>query len=548
MTRDELIKRCRASSGTMSSSSWRRDVPKSALRLCRHSRTRAADGSCLVSRRRDGFTVVGVIEVEKVQSDFLNTLRSGQKLSCVIHPDPSVMEHEGKPLLVFFIPEARRHDKPVHFAKEVDRTYIRRGSCDHKCTDEEIRRLIRDAAKSPYDGDVVDLDPEHCFDAETVKWYRTVFNGRNQAANPSHSDLEFLHDCGLVIEHQGALRPTRAAVLLFGNNAAFRQCLPRPVVDFQWSSASKEDVTPDVRWNDRLVADVNLFGSWRALTERYAARAAKPFKLDPATMQRQEMPIDYVAFREAAVNLLIHQDYADHNRKGEIRLYSDRVEFLNPGDAFASADQLLEPGAKELRNPRIVAAFRRVGLSEEAGTGVRSIFQTWQRLGNVPPLIRNDKSEKLVGLTLLNEPLLSEEQLLFQARVGAHLTEVQAKALAYASRIGRVRLLDVKVVTGMPAAEAQVVLDTLVTQVLLEVEGSGDNRVYRVAGHWATGWPRSIKWGTARSSWSLTNLDQRRGWSLSLRLPGSLPARSLKKPVRGHPEPLTDPMADSRYL
>lgn len=487
MTRDELIERLQGFEwNDVEFKLAQRDVPKSAYETV--SAFSNTGGGWLVFGVRegaDGFSVVGVVEVDKVQSDFLNTLRSGQKLSCIIHASPSVVECEGNKLLVFFIPEARRHDKPVHFAKELERSYIRRGACDQKCTEEELRRFIRDAAKSPYDSDVVELDPKQCFDEETIKWYRSEFNGTNHTANPSHTDLEFLHECGLVVEHGGALKPTRAAILLFGSTAACRQLLPRPVVDFQWNGSPKENVTPEVRWGDRLVADFNLFRTWMAIAERYAAHATHTFKLDPATMRRQDMPVDYLAFREATINLLIHQDYADYNRKGEIRLYSDRVEFVNPGDAFVSTEQLLEPGAKELRNPRIVTAFRRIGLSEEAGTGLRSIFHTWQGLGNVPPEIRNDKAEKVFGVTLLKERLISQEQLLFQARLGAHLSDNQAKVLAYVCRRGRIGLLDCRMVTGLPSAEAQQVLTSLVTQVLLAATGTGPGTTYALADHLA---------------------------------------------------------------
>ena len=55
-----------------------------------------------------------------------------------------------------------------------------------------------------------------------------------------------------------------------------------------------------------------------------------------------------------------------------IRFFDDRTLLWNPGDAYASADDLLDPGDKELRNPKIVAAFRRIGLSEQAGPGMRA--------------------------------------------------------------------------------------------------------------------------------------------------------------------------------
>ena len=46
--------------------------------------------------------------------------------------------------------------------------------------------------------------------------------------------------------------------------------------------------------------------------------------------------------------------------------------FWNPGDAFTTTDELLDPTAKHLRNPAIVTAFRRIGLSEQAGIARRA--------------------------------------------------------------------------------------------------------------------------------------------------------------------------------
>ena len=142
------------------------------------------------------------------------------------------------------------------------------------------------------------------------------------------------------------------------------------------------------------------------------------------------IPPTTIAFREAAINLLIHQDYGDHSRKASIRFFRDRTVFWNPGDAFATTEELLDRTEKEVRNPAIVAAFRRIGLSGQAGTGVRAIFRGWQRLGHPPPVINSDKARKTFELLLLREPPFSEEQQLPQAQLGAKLSEPQTRLFA----------------------------------------------------------------------------------------------------------------------
>ena len=485
MEREELIERLKGYEwNDVEFKEARRAVPKNAYETV--SAFSNTGGGWLVFGVRDGgggFEIVGVVEVDKVQNDFLGALRSGQKLNRVIAANERLIEEDGKALLVFHIPEARRQDKPVYLNNDIRRSFLRRGAGDERCTQAEIERLLRDAADERYDGEAIDLGPERCFDDGSLRWYRQLFDDRNPGHHATLSHLEFLHHWGLVVEVGGRLSPTRAAILLFGAAPAFRQVLPRPVVDWQWSRGDWSEELSDERWADRLVIESNLVETWKTLVDRYLQRAEKPFSVDPETLRREDRPPDYIAFREAAINLLMHQDYADHTRKPAIRFFDDRTIFWNPGDAFASTDELLDPGEKEVRNPRIVAAFRRIGLSEQAGTGIRAIVGNWRRLGRVPPIIDNDRARKAFQLILAKEELLSEEQLLFQASLGVRLDEAEAKAFAFACREGRLRPRDVRAVTGLSGADAQAVLQRLKVQNLVSPVRGGETSIFVVAEH-----------------------------------------------------------------
>lgn len=278
---------------------------------------------------------------------------------------------------------------------------------------------------------------------------------------------------GFVVEVGNALIPNRAAVLIFGKGRYVRQILPRGIVDYQRIDIASSEWAPEKRWHDRLVIEENIIQAWQVLVEKYMRLAERPFSIDVTTLRRHDDPPDYISFREAAINLLIHQDYGDHTRKPEIKIFTDRTIFWNPGDAFATIDQLLEPTAKEVRNPTIVNAFRRIGLSDQAGTGIRSIIGNWRQLGHIPPVIENNKAEKTFELLLMKEPLLSEHQRLFQAQLGVQLSEQEAAVFAYACRKQTIGLIDVKSVIGKGNREAQAILDHLVTLVLLRVLEEG---------------------------------------------------------------------------
>lgn len=480
MDRDELIERLKGYEwNDVEFKEARHAVPRNAYETV--SAFANTDGGHLVfGVKEDGnaFEIVGVLSVDKVQGDFLTALRQPDKISVVLDVKEERHRKEDTDLLVFYVPEASRAEKPVYLNGDIRRSFVRRGASDIRCSDNERDRFLIDATAERFDGRVVQCDPDTAFDDASVRWYRETYERR--PGNRSHadlSDLDFLGEMGLLVERDGRRTPTQAAVLLFGCNAAFRQLLPRPVVDCQRFTVPRDQADTGARWMDRTVLDENLIRTWRALVDWYERFAEHPFRIDSATFQRDDTPPDYIAYRESLVNLLIHQDYSDHARKAEVRQYADQTVFWNPGDAFATADDLLEPGEKELRNPRIVTAFRRIGLSENAGWGLRDVFRNWQQLGNVPPRINNDKGRKSFELVLLKEELLSERQRLFQAQLGVRLSDEQARAFAFICRDGKATLSQLKAVTGLSAAETVTVTDRLVTQGLVEPTGTGESHV-----------------------------------------------------------------------
>jgi ATP-dependent DNA helicase RecG len=69
------------------------------------------------------------------------------------------------------------------------------------------------------------------------------------------------------------------------------------------------------------------------------------------TLGRRVDPPGFHVFREAIINLLIHQDYGDSSSKAVIKFFRDGIQFWNPGDVFGNDSRLMEPGEKEVRNP-----------------------------------------------------------------------------------------------------------------------------------------------------------------------------------------------------
>jgi ATP-dependent DNA helicase RecG len=85
---------------------------------------------------------MGIADVDKVQNDFISTLRQKEKISCTIDVQESLKTVSGKNLLVFYIPEAKRQDKPVYLNGSIKQSFLRKGACNVKCSDVELKRLM----------------------------------------------------------------------------------------------------------------------------------------------------------------------------------------------------------------------------------------------------------------------------------------------------------------------------------------------------------------------------------------------------------------------
>ena len=110
---------------------------------------------------------------------------------------------------------------------------------------------------------------------------------------------------------------------------------------------------------------------------------------------------------------------------------------------------------------------RRIGLSDQAGTGIRAIFRNWRELGYVPPNINNDKSKKSFELILLKQHLVAPHQKEFLQSLGVRLSANEANVFAYATENNKLSLTDIRALTNTTTSDAYQIAKRLVKQMLL---------------------------------------------------------------------------------
>ena len=132
-----------------------------------------------VSQKEQDFKITGVNNPEKIEQDFVTTLRSNQKFNVRIDPICKKYDIEDKMVLAFNIPVSAQ--KPVYF-NNLKNTFIRTASGNQRATQAEIDAMYRDQAFGTKDRELTIFDSE-ALDQKSIERYRNYL----AAINPSHS-------------------------------------------------------------------------------------------------------------------------------------------------------------------------------------------------------------------------------------------------------------------------------------------------------------------------------------------------------------------------
>lgn len=228
-----------------------------------------------------------------------------------------------------------------------------------------------------------------------------------------------------LLDGRDILRPDelKQVCLLFGNDKLIRQTLERDLLDCR---ARKND---QPRWDERLLLRRNVIESLRIAVDFFSRHIG----VAGATLDGLEATTgsaDYIAMREALVNLFVHQDYDDNRTTAQIEIAPERTTFFNAGQSLVTVAGLVEGGKSQARNPLIARALRLLGFAELAGSGLRALQMGWRQAGRRPPRFESDAAANSFTLTLDWRPVPVVVDALWHSRLGVKVSPQQARILA----------------------------------------------------------------------------------------------------------------------
>ena len=364
-------------------------------------------GGCIICgavERKDGsWKTTGLKDLPKLKKNFWDTIHNKTKVSRCLLSEADVDEYEisGDVVVVIRVPRATRLQKPIYLNNDVfGQTFRRDHEGDYKCTEAEIKAMIRDASEESPDERA--LDRKIDFDMDTVHAYRTRYNIRHEGSAWSElSDEDFLVQIGAIDDEGEKLRPTAAGLLMFGKERRITKEYPEYFLDYQ------EHMSSDIRWTDRIYSQEpewsgNVFDFYSRVSAKLVLDLKKPFKL--VDQVRVDNTPVHDAVREALVNCLVNTDfYQPWNVV--IEKYPDRIVMANPGTIITGKKQMLKGGISQPRNKGLFKMFNLIGLGEHAGSGVPDIYHAWKEAGLDKPMVVEKFGEGEPDRTILTLPL-----------------------------------------------------------------------------------------------------------------------------------------------
>jgi ATP-dependent DNA helicase RecG len=413
-----------------------------------------ARGGTLLVGVKDSGNVCGVQVGKKTIEDIANRIQVTTDPR--LQPSVSINELDKKKIIVIDVSSGT--GVPI----SVRGRYFRRvGRSNQRMSHEEIMQRMIASTGLSWDANIEPTSTLEDIDFNRVSIFVKTIKEKGRFPIPDNvSDQGVLRKLELIRDAV----PTRAALLLFGNNPnAFFPSAFLKIGRFR----SPTHIVDDREIHGVLSDQIDGALSW------FRERLETEFIIQGKAQRevRWEYPLN--AVREAIINVLCHRDYTSLAHS-QIRLYDDHLDIWNAGGLppALTTEALFQEHDSMPRNRKIADAFFYSGLIERWGSGTLRIAEELHAAKLPAPHFVSDSGRFRV--TFYKE--LTEEQF-----KKLELTPRQVKAVLYVKEHGRISNSEYQAVANVSERTATRELQLLKSKNILISEGStGRGTVYKL--------------------------------------------------------------------
>lgn len=322
-------------------------------------------GKAIVGVNQNSEITGVIINTESVQN-WINEIKN--KTSPVLIPDVYVVNTAKRNVVVFSIQEY-----PIKPVATKGKYFKRVANSNHVMNISEVVNLHLQSFNTSWD---FHINSQFRVDDISLDKVQKAIEVRNQTGSRITDDpFTFLNKNDLI--RNGQL--TNAAYLLFTERDTV-------LTSIELGRFQSETIIKD---SDRTKADIlTQIDQVMEFVKKHINKEVIITE-NPRHTEKWQYPLE--AIREIVLNMIIHRDYRAAS-DSIIKIFSDRIEFYNPGRLPDSItiDDLLSNNYKSNPRNKLIADFcRSIGLIEKYGTGIQRIIGYFKALKVRIPEFRN---------------------------------------------------------------------------------------------------------------------------------------------------------------
>ncbi len=413
--------------------------------------------------RDKSFHACDLPDPERLINEFWSMVNNPNKVNVNIlsKNDVTVETYEGKRIVAIRVPRAQRSDKPVYIdGNPMTGTYRRNGEGDYRCTEAEIRAMLRDAERKTQDMRVIKNMNADSLDKGSVKRYRSrLKNKRMMRGNLRYS--EFLCKIGALSMSGGDYRPTAAGLLMFGRESEIVKEFPDYFLEYTGEKASEMIISDSGTWSG------NVFDFYFSVRERITKKVKQP-------------DIRH-ALCEALTNCLINADYQGKNGI-TVTNNGEEIVFSNPGGFRIDVEAAKAGGVSDPRNGALTKMFKYLDIGEGSGSGIPNIFKVWKEQGLPLPSISESFDPDRITFTLPVNAKAAGKGYRKESVPPAIRSVKTALIIEYITENISASEKEIADYTELKISRVREYLNEMVKMGIVVYEGEGKNKIYKLKG------------------------------------------------------------------
>ncbi len=294
--------------------------------------------------------------------------------------DHSVEEFNGKPILFISIKESAV--KPVHIlSKTIEDSYIRSSGTTRKASRQELGSLMLNSKNLVFE-ELHASKFKNSVEIITILDYKTIFNLLKKPVPSNIMEItQWMKEEKMVeqIESDGFYITNFGALCAAQNINEFDGLARKAIRLIKYEGKNKTGESKEFPGTRGYAIGFEALIQFLKGILPGSEAIKSALRVDTGIYPE-------IALRELTANALIHQDFTIRGTGPMIEVFSDRIEFTNPGKLLPNKniDRLIRT-TPESRNEILAAAFRRYNICEERGSGFEKVINEIEFYG-LPPL------------------------------------------------------------------------------------------------------------------------------------------------------------------